>query len=193
MPMIGVLALQGDYEKHALMLERLSAETLHVREPADLERVDALVIPGGESTTIGKLMTAYGLLEPIRSRILAGMPVFGTCAGLILLAAQTSEKHQNRLGILDISVERNAYGRQVDSFEAEIEVPILGDTPVRGIFIRAPIVTEIRDNVRILARFENKPVLLQKDRILVASFHPELTEDTRIHSYFLDLLNGRSQ
>ena len=193
MPMIGVLALQGDYEKHALMLERLSAETLQVREPADLERVDALVIPGGESTTIGKLMTAYGLLEPIRSRILAGMPVFGTCAGLILLAARTKEKHQNRLGILDISVQRNAYGRQVDSFEAQIEVPILGDTPVRGIFIRAPIVTEIRDNVRILARFENRPVLLQKDRILVASFHPELTEDTRIHSYFLDLLNGRSQ
>ena len=191
--MIGVLALQGDYEKHALMLERLSAETLQVRESADLERVDALVIPGGESTTIGKLMTAYGLLEPIRSRILAGMPVFGTCAGLILLAARTKEKHQNRLGILDISVQRNAYGRQVDSFEAQIEVPILGDTPVRGIFIRAPIVTEIRDNVRILARFENRPVLLQKDRILVATFHPELTEDTRIHSYFLDLLNGRAQ
>lgn len=188
--MIGVLALQGDFEKHALMLELLGAGTLYVREPADLERVDALVMPGGESTTIGKLMTAYRLLEPIRERILDGMPVYGTCAGLILLAVQTEEKHQHRLSVLDISVRRNAYGRQVDSFEADIDIPVIGERPFRAVFIRAPVVTEIKDSVQTLAQFENKPVLVRKDNILAGSFHPELTEDTRIHAYFLDTVAG---
>ncbi|MBN1686159.1 MAG: pyridoxal 5'-phosphate synthase glutaminase subunit PdxT [Spirochaetales bacterium] len=191
--MIGVLALQGDYEKHALMLELLGAGTLQVREPADLARVDALVIPGGESTTIGKLMAAYELLEPMRNRIAGGMPVFGTCAGLILLAAQTKENHQHRLGVLDISVQRNAYGRQVDSFEADIHIPAIGEKPFRAVFIRAPMVTEMRDSVITLAEFENKPVLMQKENILAGSFHPELTEDTRVHAYFLKMVAERGR
>ncbi len=188
MPTIGILALQGDYEKHAIMLERLGARTLFVREAADLDRIDGIVLPGGESTTIGKLMKAYSVLEPLRARICSGMPAFGTCAGLILLASQTAEKHQYRLGVLDISVERNAYGRQVDSFETDIDIPILGEIPVRGVFIRAPMVTGIGDGVRVLARFEEKPVLLQKESVLAASFHPELTNDTRVHSFFLELI-----
>jgi len=188
MKIAGILALQGDYEKHAFMLRSLGAETPYVREPADLERVDALVIPGGESTTIGKLMAAYGLLEPIRERVHAGMPAFGTCAGLILLAPQTEEQHQHRLGVLDITVQRNAYGRQVDSFEADIHIPAIGEPSFRGIFIRAPIVLEIRNGVMPLAQFEHRPVLLQKGNVLAASFHPELTDDTRIHSYFLEML-----
>ena len=188
---IGILSLQGDYQKHAQMLDSLHVETRYVRERADLEQVDALVIPGGDSTTIGTLMNAYKLLEPIRERIFAGMPVFGTCAGLILLAPQTSEKHQHRLGVLDITVERNAYGRQVDSFEVDIPVPVVGEVPVRGVFIRAPIVTGTNDGVQVLAKFENSPVLLQKDNILAASFHPELTEDPRVHSYILQIVSGR--
>lgn len=192
MPAVGVLALQGDYEKHAHMLKLAGAETVYVREPGQLERVGALVIPGGESTTIGKLMKAYGLIEPIRERIRRRMPVFGTCAGLILLASETKEKHQNRLAVLDVSVQRNAYGRQVDSFESDIEIPILGDLPFRAVFIRAPIVTDIRDSVAMLAQFEQNPVLLQKEWILAASFHPELTDDLRVHQYFLDLVSKYS-
>jgi len=189
MSTVGVLALQGDFDKHARMIDLLGAHTLFIREPSDINHVDAMIIPGGESTTIGKLMAAFGLLSPIRERVLSGMPVFGTCAGLILLASETKEKHQNRLGVLDIAVARNAYGRQVDSFEAEIIVPSIGEGPFLGVFIRAPIVTQIRDGVKSLAQFENRSVLVQKDNILAASFHPELTEDTRIHSYFLRLLS----
>ena len=189
MPTVGVLALQGDFDKHAHMIELLGARTFFIREPADINHIDAMIIPGGESTTIGKLMAAFGLLHPIRERVLSGMPVFGTCAGLILLASETREKHQHRLGVLDIAVARNAYGRQVDSFETKIEVPAIGENPFLGVFIRAPIVTQIKNGVKSLAQFENRPVLVQKDNILAASFHPELTEDTRIHSYFLRLLS----
>lgn len=188
MPTIGVLALQGDYEKHAVMLNALGAKTRYVRVADDIEQIDGIVIPGGESTTIGKLMKAFSILEPLRARLVGGLPVFGTCAGLILLAKQTTEKHQFRLGVLDVSVERNAYGRQVDSFEADIHIPMLGEVPVRGVFIRAPAVTGISDGVKVLARFEDDPVLLQKENILAASFHPELTDDTRLHSYFLELI-----
>ena len=188
MPTIGILALQGDYEKHSIMVERLGTPTLYVRGPSDLDRIDAIVLPGGESTTIGKLMNSYSILEPLRGRIRDGMAVFGTCAGLILLASQTADKHQFRLGLLDISVERNAYGRQVDSFEADIPIPVLGEMPVRGVFIRAPVVRGVGDGVKVLAEFEGNPVFLQKGNILAASFHPELTTDTRVHSFFLELV-----
>lgn len=188
MPTIGILALQGDYEKHAVMLKALGAKTLYIREATELDRVDGFVIPGGESTTIGKLLNAYSLLDPLRERILCGAPVFGTCAGLILLAMQTAEKHQHRLSVLDILVERNAYGRQVDSFEADITIPMLGEPPVPGVFIRAPVVQSIGEGVEVLARFEDKPVLLKQGNILAGSFHPELTNDTRIHNYFLELV-----
>jgi pyridoxal 5'-phosphate synthase pdxT subunit len=189
MPKIGVLAFQGNFEKHSQMLASLGAATLLIRTAADLDTIDAVIIPGGESTTIGKLMNAFGVLEPLRRRILAGMPVFGTCAGLILLAPQIQDENQFRLGVLDIEVERNAYGRQVDSFEADIVIPFAGEPPVRGVFIRAPMVTRVDQSIEILARFEDQPVLLRKDNILAASFHPELTDDTRIHAYFLSMVS----
>ncbi len=185
MPTVGILAFQGDFAMHARMFEKLGADTRLVRTKDDLNAIDAAVIPGGESTTIGKLMHAFGVLESLRARIVEGMPVFGTCAGLILLAPQVDERNQHRLGVLDIAVERNAYGRQVDSFEVDIAVPAVGDEPVRGVFIRAPIVTHVSDGVEVLAWFEGQPVLLKKQHILAASFHPELTNDTRVHDYFL--------
>jgi 5'-phosphate synthase pdxT subunit len=186
MPTVGILAFQGDFQRHAHMLRRLGAQIRLIRSVEDLEGIDAVVLPGGESTTIGKLMLAFGVLEPLRRQIQNGLPAFGTCAGLILLAPQVTEKNQHRLGVLDIAVERNAYGRQVDSFEADIDVPVAGPEPVRGIFIRAPKVVDVRNGVDVLARFEDLPVLLRKDRILAASFHPELTEDVRVHRYFLE-------
>ena len=187
---VGILAFQGDFEKHALMMEALGARTRFVRTTDDVNSVDAIIIPGGESTTIGKLMHAFGVLDPLRRRIINGLPVFGTCAGLILLAPHVEEKNQHRLGVLDIVVKRNAYGRQVDSFEADIDVPVVGADPVRGVFIRAPQVVKVADGIDVLASFEGRPVLLRKDRILAASFHPELTADTRIHEYFLNHVCG---
>lgn len=188
MPTVGVLALQGDYEKHACMVKRVGADTSYIREPDELQRIDALVIPGGESTTIGKLMKAYGLIDPVRRLITNGLPVYGTCAGLILLASETKEPHQNRLGVLEISVQRNAYGRQVDSFEAPLDIPVIGKNPFPGVFIRAPMVTEIGKSVKTLCVFEDRIVLLQKDNILAGSFHPELTHDARVHEYFLSMV-----
>jgi len=182
---IGIFSFQGDFDKHVRMVEALGAEASLIRSDHELSRVDGAIIPGGESTTIGKLMHAYGILDPLRSRIADGMPVFGTCAGLILLGPQVREKNQFRLGVLDIVVERNAYGRQVDSFEANIPIDFLGEPPIRGVFIRAPIVRSVSDGVKILASYENHPILLRKEKILACSFHPELTADTRIHEYFL--------
>lgn len=167
------------------MVERLGAAVRYVRQLDDLEGLDAAIIPGGESTTIGKLMHGFGVLDPLREAIRNGLPAFGTCAGLILLAPQVNEKNQHRLGILEIEVERNAYGRQVDSFEADIAVPKLGDEKVRGVFIRAPIVTSVKNGIEVLATFEDQPVLLQHGHVLAASFHPELTNDPRLHEYFL--------
>ncbi len=190
MQTVGILAFQGDFEKHARVVEDLGATTRLIRAVEDIDGVDAIILPGGESTTIGKLMHAFGVLVPLRNRIAGGLPAFGTCAGLILLAPQVDEKNQHRLGVLDITVERNAYGRQVDSFEADIDVPAVGADPVRGVFIRAPQVVEVQNGIEILARFEHQPVLLRKERILAASFHPELTGDTRIHKYFLEQVCG---
>ena len=188
MSTVGILAFQGDFDRHARMLDGLGVDTVLVRNPGELADLDGLVIPGGESTTIGKLIKAFGVLEPLKRRIADGLPVFGTCAGLILLAPNVNEKNQFRLGVLNIEVERNAYGRQVDSFEADIDVPALGSKPVRGVFIRAPIVKNVHNGVDILARFEGTPVLLRQDHILAASFHPELTDDPRLHRYFLSMV-----
>ncbi len=189
MKSIGILAFQGDYSKHALMLKGLGVLPKLVRNPEDLEDADGIIIPGGESTTIGKLMTNFGVREPLRKRIESGMPVFGTCAGMILLSRGDQDKNQHRLSVLDISVERNAYGRQVDSFEADIDIRELGAVPYRGVFIRAPKVVGCGKNVEVLARFEDSPVFVKQDNILAASFHPELTRDTRIHRMFISLLN----
>jgi len=184
---VGVLALQGDFEKHRAMLQRLGVAAPLVITPEGLASLDALVIPGGESTTIGKLMVSYGLLDPLRERVLGGMPVYGTCAGMILLAKEIAGQIQPRLGLMEIEVLRNAYGRQVVSFEADISVTFTS-SPVRGVFIRAPIISHVGAGVSVLGEFEDKPVLVRQDNMLASSFHPELTDDTRIHDFFLSML-----
>jgi pyridoxal 5'-phosphate synthase pdxT subunit len=175
---IGVLAIQGDFREHGNVLRRLGAEPVEVRKPEELEGLDGLIIPGGESTAIMRLARIYGLEEALRS---FQRPVFGTCAGMILL-----DRHH--LGLVDIAVRRNAYGRQVASFEADLE--LVGETePVRGVFIRAPRVAETGPDVEVLAELDGEPVLLRQGRFLVASFHPELTDDPRVHELFLDLVH----
>jgi 5'-phosphate synthase pdxT subunit len=172
---IGVLALQGNFREHVAMLRQLGAEAAEVRKPEQLEGLDGLVIPGGESTTFMRLMRLYGLENAIRR---FEQPVLGTCAGLIVL-------DRDHLGLVDLEVERNAYGRQVASFEADLE--LAGENePLRGVFIRAPRVEQAGDGVEVLAELDGKPVLLRQGRFLVATFHPELTDDTRVHELFLD-------
>jgi 5'-phosphate synthase pdxT subunit len=174
---IGVLAVQGNFREHAAVLRRLGAEVVEVRLPEELDGLDGLVIPGGESTAITRLMRLYGLEEAIR-RFPA--PIFGTCAGMILL-------DREHLGLIDLDVDRNAYGRQVASFEADLDLPGEAE-PLRGVFIRAPRVRNAGPGVEVLATRDGEPVLLRDGRILVASFHPELTDDTRVHERFLELV-----
>jgi pyridoxal 5'-phosphate synthase pdxT subunit len=174
---IGILAVQGDFREHAAVLRRLGAEPVEVRKAEQLADIDGLVIPGGESTAITRLIRIYGLEEALKR---FERPVFGTCAGMILL-------DRDHLGLVDVSVSRNAYGRQVASFEADLE--LAGDErPLRGVFIRAPRVTEAGPDVEVLAEHDDTPVLLRDGRFLVASFHPELTDDTRVHERFLQLV-----
>jgi pyridoxal 5'-phosphate synthase pdxT subunit len=178
---IGVLAVQGNFREHVSMLRRLGAEAVEVRKPEELDDLDGLVIPGGESTAIARLVRLYGLEEAIR---VFERPLFGTCAGMILL-------DRRHLGLLDLEVIRNAYGRQVASFEADLE--LAGeDEPLRGVFIRAPRVAEVGPEVEVLAELDGEPVLLSQGRVLVAAFHPELTDDTRVHERFLDLVREES-
>ena len=174
---IGVLALQGNFREHAAALERLGADVVEVRLPQELEGLDGLVLPGGESTAMTRLMRLYGLEEAIRR---FGAPVLGTCAGMILL-------DRAHLGLVDVKVERNAYGRQVASFEADLQLEE-DEEPLRGVFIRAPRVADVGPNVEVLAEHEGEPVLLREGRFLVASFHPELTDDPRVHERFLELV-----
>jgi 5'-phosphate synthase pdxT subunit len=180
---VGVLALQGDFREHAAVLAELGASPVEVRTPEELERVDALVIPGGESTTIGKLARSARLVEPILERARAGMPMLGTCAGMIVMAARV-EGGDPLLPLVDITVRRNAYGRQVDSFEADVDVAGV-DHPVRAVFIRAPVVEDIGGSVTVLAEHEGRPVVLEQGSLVVASFHPELVGETRLHGYVL--------
>jgi pyridoxal 5'-phosphate synthase pdxT subunit len=172
---IGVLAVQGNFREHAAMLRRLGAEPVEVRLPEQLEGLDGLIVPGGESTAITRLMRLYGLDEALR-RFRA--PVFGTCAGMIVL-------DREHLGLADFSVQRNAFGRQVRSFEADLDI---GGEPLRGVFIRAPWIEDAGSDVDVLAEVDGHPVLAREGRILVAAFHPELTDDTRVHEMFLDLV-----
>jgi 5'-phosphate synthase pdxT subunit len=161
-----------------------------VRTPDDLSRVDALVMPGGESTTMSKLLTTSGLFDAVASRLTDGMPVFGTCAGMILLATEVLDGRpdQRSFGAVDIAVRRNGYGRQVDSFEADLDVPTIGDGPFHGVFIRAPKVERVGEDVEVLASHDGVPVLLRRGRVSVASFHPELSSDARLHRSFIDTL-----
>jgi 5'-phosphate synthase pdxT subunit len=179
----GVLALQGDFREHALAFADAGATPVEVRTPEDLRDVECLAIPGGESTTIGKLARAYGLVEPIRERARAGMPILGTCAGMIVLARRVVGG-EALLGLMDIEVRRNAYGRQVDSFESDLVVEGI-DHRVRGVFIRAPVVEEVGPAVRVLAEHEGHPVVLEERSLLVASFHPELVGETGLHRYLM--------
>ncbi|MGQ9558520.1 MAG: pyridoxal 5'-phosphate synthase glutaminase subunit PdxT [Desulfurispora sp.] len=186
--LVGVLALQGAFREHEHMLQQCGAATRQVRLPHQLDGLDALVIPGGESTTMGKLMLEYGLFDPLRSFIQSGRPVLGTCAGLIMLAREIVGSDQPRLGLMDIAVERNAFGRQVESFETNLAVPALGPEPLRAVFIRAPYIVSAGPDVQVLATFQDKMVCARQGNMLVAAFHPELTEDTRLHRYFLDMM-----
>jgi 5'-phosphate synthase pdxT subunit len=180
-PRVGVLALQGDVPEHVRMTEQTGAEPVTVRRPADLEAVDALIIPGGESTTVGKLLDRYNLMEPIRERARRGMPILGTCTGLILLAREIEGSDQPRLGLLDVTVRRNAYGRQLDSFETDVTSPALGEPPLRAVFIRAPRITRTGLDVEVLAESEEHPILVRQGNLIGAAFHPEMAGDDRVH------------
>lgn len=184
---VGVLALQGAFREHVKALESLGAESREIRRRRDLEGIDALIIPGGESTTIGKLMVSYHLLEPIRELGAAGLPVYGTCAGLVMLAKSVVEGDQPLLGLMDIEARRNAFGRQVKSFEAPLAIPALGAEPFPGIFIRAPWIESAAPEVEILASHDGHPVAARQGSLLVTAFHPELTDDPRLHRYFLQM------
>ncbi len=185
---VGVLALQGAFTRHCAVLDSLGATSREVRVPADLDDVDRLVIPGGESTTISMLLERSGLFDDVAARLAAGMPVFGTCAGMILLASEILDGRadQRCFGAIDLTVRRNAYGRQVDSFETDLDVVGLDD-PVHAVFIRAPGVARCGTAVEVLARVDGDPVLCRQGTVLVSSFHPELTADDRVHRLFLGI------
>lgn len=195
MTTIGVLALQGDFIEHEAVLHRLGVSTCQVRTPAGLRDLDGLIIPGGESTTFCRLMEDFGLYQPLAVFVRAGIPVWGTCAGMIVLARHAAGLSFPTLEGLDIEVLRNAYGRQVDSFEADLEIPVLGPEPFPGVFIRAPVVGRVGPVVQVLASLqrdsdEARPVAVRQGVILATSFHPELTGDPRFHSYFLEIVRA---
>ncbi|WP_435741557.1 pyridoxal 5'-phosphate synthase glutaminase subunit PdxT [Nocardioides sp. SYSU DS0663] len=188
-PTVGVLALQGDVREHLAALTGLGIEAVTVRRPEELAAVDGLVLPGGESTTMAKLLRTFELMEPLRERVGRGLPVFGTCAGMILLADRVRDgaAGQETVGGLDVTVRRNAFGRQVDSFEADLHVGGL-DEPVHAVFIRAPWVEEVGGGVEVLAQAAEHPVAVRQGRLLATSFHPEVGGDGRLHRLFLDLV-----
>lgn len=185
---VGILALQGAFARHARAVELLGAAHREVRVPADVADVDALILPGGESTTMSKLLESQGLFEPIAARVAAGLPVLGTCAGMILLAREVLDgrSDQRSFGVIDVVVRRNAYGRQVDSFETDLEITGFED-PFRAVFIRAPAVEHVGPEVEVLARVDGAPVLCVSGTVMVAAFHPELTDDLRLHQRLLSL------
>ncbi len=183
---IGLLALQGDFAAHRKVFERLGWQTAEVRTKQELAQVDALVIPGGESTTLGKLLARIGLDTEIQERAKQGMPMFGTCAGMIMLASRVEDRpEQPTLGLMDITVARNAFGRQVESFETEIPFQ---ESVVQGVFIRAPYVVEVTEGVEVLSKFRDKVVGVRQGNLFAIAFHPELTDDTRVHSYFAQMI-----
>jgi pyridoxal 5'-phosphate synthase pdxT subunit len=190
---IGVLALQGAFAEHIATLEKLKTEAIPVRLPHQLEGLDGLIIPGGESTTITKLMVHYKLKNKIIELAKQGFPIFGTCAGMIVLAgALSSAGGVKPTGVMDIKVNRNAFGRQVESFEAEISIPAIGKKPIMGVFIRAPLIESVGKEVEILARLSDGTIVAARQgKLLVCSFHPELTDDIRFHQYFLDIVRGK--
>ena len=191
MTKIGVLALQGDFAEHLVVLRKVGVDAREVRLPSEMEAVDGLIIPGGESTTIARLMDSYGLREAIKARANSGMAVWGTCAGLILAASKLEDERPEPLGLMAIAVSRNAFGRQVGSFEEDLPVPVLGERPFHAVFIRAPVIREIHNGVNKLANLsDGRVVAARQGNVLGTAFHPELTEDTRFHEYFLSMVKG---
>jgi len=182
---VGILALQGAVIEHIRMIRQCGCEAMEVKSVQDLDMVDRLIIPGGESTAIGKLARIYKIDKAIEEKGKKGMPIFGTCAGMILLARKINHSQKNWFNLINITVERNAFGRQVDSFEADLRIKGIQGKPFSAIFIRAPYIKEAGNDVEILAEFENKIVMVRQKNILVSSFHPELSNDLRIHNYFL--------
>jgi 5'-phosphate synthase pdxT subunit len=189
----GVLALQGAFREHIRALRALGAEAVEIRLPAELDEVDGLIIPGGESTAMRKLMADFGFIGPLREFAATGKPVFGTCAGLIVMAERLGGRRQELLNLIDIDVERNAYGRQIDSREADIHGEALGPEPFHAVFIRAPQILGAGPGVEPLSRYRGSVVLARQKNILAATFHPELTDDTRIHGLFLQLFDRKAR
>jgi len=188
---IGVLASQGAFAEHIAVLCQLGVEAVPVRLPKELKRLDGLIIPGGESTSIGRLILDYNLMSGIRDLARDGLPVFGTCAGMILMAKKNSDSYPEPLGVLDMTVRRNAFGRQRESFETELLIPVLGEKPFPGVFIRAPVIEPVNGEVEILARLaDGTSVAARQGKLLASAFHPELTDDLRFHQYFLDIVAG---
>lgn len=187
--MIGVLALQGDVREHEVALAACGVTSVQVRTLAQLNAIDGLIIPGGESTTIARLLLAFDLMEPLRERIRSGLPVWGTCAGAILLANEVSDLDRSPIGVMDMFVERNAFGRQIDSFEADLDVAGVEGGPVHAVFIRAPIIRRTGDGVEVLAALpDGRVVAAREGRLLATAFHPELTGDRRLHALFIDMV-----
>jgi 5'-phosphate synthase pdxT subunit len=193
---IGVLALQGDFSEHAAMLRRLRVDAREVRTAEQLKGLDGLIIPGGESTTFCRLIDDFRLREPLAAFVRSGAPTWGTCAGMIVLARHASDLSFPTLQAIDIEVDRNAYGRQVDSFEADIDIPAIGAEPFHAVFIRAPVVASVGQGVEVLAGLRRddsepeRPVAVRQGSVMATSFHPELTDDTRLHRYFLDIVES---
>ncbi len=198
MPMIGVLALQGAFIEHVNRLREVGADAVEVRLPADLDGLDGLIIPGGESTTIGRLMDWYELNEPVKQMAADGKPVWGTCAGMILLAREVDQdsraQHQPLLGLMDITVRRNAFGSQLDSFEADLVMPPISDDPIPTVFIRAPVVSRIGPDVEVLATLsDGKIVAVRQGNLVATAFHPELTGDQRLHRWYMHLVRASAK
>ena len=188
---IGVLAVQGDFAEHIATLKELGVETQEVRLPHQLKGLDGLIMPGGESTTLSRLMTIYELREPVQAMAARGKAIWGTCAGMVMMASEITEQDPVPLKIMDIGVLRNAFGRQIDSFEQDLSVAGLDDPPYHAVFIRAPVITRVGDQVQVLASLpDGRPVAVQQAQLLATSFHPELTSDTRLHRRFLDLTSA---
>ena len=189
---VGVLAIQGDFAEHIAVLGKLGVTAREVRLPEQLDSLDGLIIPGGESTTLSRLMSIYNLREPIEKMAAEGRAVWGTCAGMIMLSREITEKDPVPLGVMDIGVQRNAFGRQVDSFEQALNVSSLGGEPYHAIFIRAPVIIRVGQGVEVLSALDDeRPVAVQQGSLMATSFHPELTNDYRFHSYFLKLADGK--